>query len=210
MWSFSHETIYDWLRGGANKMLKSCIFLCIDNLQSWNICSLRGLPYRKRKNSYGNLLHFSIEYKNQELFNKLLQKCYEYNIDLNGICYKNGDTILHSAVRYNVIHYLHINCLYEPFLCFVNNKNNDGETPLHIACYYKNKKVIKHLLSYFPYFDIRNDPLEYSIINLNYEIVEFLLENYSYYFSEFEFRAYLRLTNCEKMTNLIESYKYFF
>ena len=207
MWSFSHETIFEWLRNGCNKKFKACIFLCVDDLECWNIGSLRNFHFRKQNKSCGNLLYFSIKYKNQELFYKLLTKYYEYNKRLDEICYINGDTILHSAAKYNTMHYLYRHYLYQPFLCFVNNKNNDGETPLHVACNFKNKEAIELLLGIFPNFNImENDPLQYCITNLNYDIVKFLLQQYSYSLSETKFQSYLRSTTCKKMITLLNSY----
>lgn len=63
----------------------------------------------------------------------------------------------------------------------INLKNNEGKTPLHIACQNNNKDIIRLLLKYGANIDEQdidlNTPLHIACQNNQHDIVNILLEN---------------------------------
>ncbi len=207
MWSFLHESVYQWLQAGCNRSFKSTIFLCISNLEPNNLMSIRYKPYRKHNMSQGNLIFFSLRYKNLELFLELLRKCCFYKLSLKTPCYINGDTILHAAIRYNFTSYFYNSCYSDPFHMYVNIKNSDNQSPLHIACQLGDKQSIILLFRSYLFLTDVHECLKYCIEELKYDVIDFVFDYYSNFFSENSFERYLSYAESSKdMTELINKY----
>ena len=208
MWSLTHEVIYEWLKNGSAEYMRETIFKCLFNLGTKNIMSLRDKPFRKHQGSEGNLLYFALRYKNQQLFNELMRKCALYELSFKVPCYINGDTILHTAVRYRVIDFVRFSCYIDPIYEYVNLRNYDHETPLHVACQLGYKDVIKYLLkrcySHIAHID---ECIEYCITHCQYDVMNFVFDIYSQFFTDkADFQRYLRHTHCNVMRQQINKY----
>ncbi len=204
MWSLTHELVYQYLKDGSAKNMKDTVFMCLNNLRSENLLSIRNnKSFRKHKGSEGNLIYFALQYKNQDLFNTLIQKCYSFNLSFEHSCYINGDSVLHAAVRHGVIHYFYYNYYLGPFNKYVNLRNDNDETPLHVACQVGNKQAIKYILRCYSYVDHLEECFKYCIENDKYHLVDYIFKKYSHNFSERDFQRYLSYVNCEYMKQFI-------
>lgn len=87
-----------------------------------------------KDNNGNSLLHYAVKINNKQIFQLLINSYID--IDIANIF---GETVFHYAVLYNRLNYLKV-----LFTTTANamTKDNEGRTPLYLACRYRKEKII--------------------------------------------------------------------
>jgi ankyrin repeat protein len=183
-WGFLNESLCELMSCGVEKQWFQVInALIYQHCKFHYIFAVR----QKGHKSFCNLLEYALKFNHKKTFQNLIIIFLDQismdneNVTLNMVCNGNGDTIFHLLIRYNAFDYLDTRSkeiLFPSLEIFMHHQNVKGESVLSLMCKLSNKDAIFILLQYrFSLFDFF---LKYFYKRLNFEMVNFLCNNFKY------------------------------
>ena len=147
------------------------------------------LNYIKEKLSSEEFTLF-INQKNKKGVTAIHYASLKGNIKIIKILINNNSNIYElSNSKFNIIHFAAQGNQPNSIVFFhenypkinIDSKDEEGKTPLHLACFYKNEKVVLYLIHLGVNINEQDDsgftPLHIAIINKNIRIIKRLLQN---------------------------------